>query len=243
MAPALDIRSFLATRSGLIVLVLSVVVLLGATCLVGLLQPLITPDATSSAGLTIAAMSLPGVIILQIVGVLMVAGDWSDRSIQFTFLQRPRRGQALASRLLAVLLVGGAIITLGVGASFGATALGGALGEGADYEGALRVALAMSLYLLLLLAGAVAMGLLTQSTVLGLIIALGLPMLVTAVAAFTGVFGSQTLQNIVAAVDLSSAGQRIAAGKGTWPDLIPVALLIVLPGVIGARRWMTRDVS
>lgn len=243
MAPALDIRSFLATRSGLIVLALSALVLLGTTFAAGLLQPVALAEKLSYADMSIVAMSLPGVIILQIIGVLMVAGEWSDRSIQFTFLQRPGRGRVLASRLLAVLLVGSLLVAVGIASAFAATALGGALGEGAVYEDSRRIAIAISLHLLMLLAGAVAMGLLTQSTVLGLITALGVPMLVSTVAAFTGAFGSETLQSIVAAVDLQAASSRITAGEGTWSDAIPVVLLIIVPGLIGARRWMTRDVA
>src|SRR5699024_10831170 len=135
MRPDIDLRSYLDTRGAAIVLALSLLGIVGFAALGGLLQPLALPEATSDVELTVIALTLPLGLILPVVAVLMTAGEWSDRSIQVTLLQRPGRTAVLASKTIAALVVIAVLIALSLALAAAATWVGGeVLGEGATFD-------------------------------------------------------------------------------------------------------------
>jgi hypothetical protein len=87
------------------------------------------------------------------------------------------------------------------------------------------------------------MGVVLQSTVLGLVAAIGVPFVVGAAANLAAAFGAETLSDVVRAVDLTSAAVALAEGTAGAFELLPLALLVVLPLALGTRRWLHREIS
>jgi ABC-2 type transport system permease protein len=94
---AVELRKMTDTRAGfwlqLAVVVLTVVVV-AITCLFGE-----SKDQTLRVMLSIAVA--PASILLPIVGILLVASEWSQRTAMVTFALVPRRPRVLAAKLLA----------------------------------------------------------------------------------------------------------------------------------------------
>lgn len=243
MRPDLDLRSYIDTRAGAITLVFSALAITAAAALGGLLQPLVMDDRTAHLQFTMLAVSLPLTLVIPVVTVMMMAGEWADRSIQYTFLQRPRRLAVLASRAIAALGVSALILALSVLLAFGATWLGGMTGRGADFadvSDALAQPLAACAASFLL---ALAFAVLLQSTLFGLLAAIGVPFVLTIALGVALATGSQTVSDVVHAFDLSTAAAKLADGASEWKDVLPVITMFVIPFAFGVRRWATREVG
>ena len=199
MRPDIDLRAALDTRGAAILLPLSLLAVIGFAALGGLLQPALTPDATSDLESTVFVLTLPLSLIIPVLTVWITAGEWSDRSIQTTLLQRPGRLGVLASKCLATLT-------------------------------------ATFLFSL-------AMGVALQSTVLGLVAAIGVPFVVGTAGTLATAFGSETLADVIRAVDLSSAAVALADGSAGAFELLPLLLLVAVPVVLGAQRWRHREIG
>src|SRR5690625_7586745 len=106
MRPDLDLRAYFDTRATAIVMTVSLLALLAFAALGGLLVPLVLPEEVVDVETTVIALSLPLSLIIPAIAVLITAGEWSDRSIQFTLLQRPSRNAVLLSKTLAARGVG-----------------------------------------------------------------------------------------------------------------------------------------
>ena len=87
-----------------------------------------------------------------------------------------------------------------------------------------------------------AMGILLQSTVLGLVAAIGLPFVISTAGVLAAAFSSEVITDIVRAVDLNGAAAALAAGDATAFELPPL-LLVVVPTALGLRRWTVREVG
>lgn len=88
-----------------------------------------------------------------------------------------------------------------------------------------------------------AMGLLTQSSVLGLIAALGIPFVTTTAAPIAMMTGSDVFIDVVRAVDLPGAATALADGQAGAFELLPLALLVLVPAAVGTWRWNRREVG
>ena len=97
--------------------------LVGVSTVAMMLVPVLAPttfDQTYAGYLRVAALGLT--ILLPVVAILLVTGEWSQRSVMTTFTQVPRRLRVLNAKLAVSLLLGGA------GAAFGAVVAAGAAG-------------------------------------------------------------------------------------------------------------------
>ena len=86
---------------------------LGAVTTVAMvLVPVVAPtsfDQTYASYLRVAALGLT--ILLPVVAILMLTGEWSQRSVMTTFTQEPRRARVLNAKVAtSVLLSGGAAV-------------------------------------------------------------------------------------------------------------------------------------
>lgn len=90
---------------------------------------------------------------------------------------------------------------------------------------------------------ALAMGLLTQSSVLGVISAIGIPFLTATAAPIAMLTGSDVFIDAVRAVDLPGAAIALADGRAGAFELLPLALLVLLPSALGVWRWNRREVG
>lgn len=244
MRPDIDLRAYFDTRGTAITMTVSLLALIGFAALGGLLVPLVMPDGIADVEMTVIALSLPLSLIIPIIAVLITAGEWSDRSIQFTLLQRPSRNAVMLSKTLAAITVTAAVVALSIGLAALATWIGGELlGQGTDFstmEGVMTTQLAtLASYLLI----ALAMGLLTQSSVLGVISAIGIPFLTATAAPIAMLTGSDVFIDAVRAVDLPGAAIALADGRAGAFELLPLALLVLLPSALGVWRWNRREVG
>lgn len=244
MRPDIDLRAYLDTRGAKILLLLTLPILVAFALLGGLIQPALMEPAVSDVELTFFVLTLPLSLIIPVVTVMIIAGEWSDSSVQNTFLQRPGRLAVLGSKTIAALVMFVALVGVSIGLAAGATWIGGELiGEGtvfSSFEGLLTTHLAMLIAVFLF---SLAVAVLLQSTVIGLVIAIGVPFVVTTAAGLTMAFGSDLAADLVRAVDLQTAAVLAADGEATAFELIPLMLLVVVPLVLGARRWNLREVN
>jgi ABC-2 type transport system permease protein len=244
MRPDIDLRAALDTRGAAILLPLSLLAVIAFAALGGLLQPALTPDSTSDLESTVFVLTLPLSLIIPVLTVWITAGEWSDRSIQTTLLQRPGRLGVLASKSLAALVVFAVLVAVSIGLAAASTWIGGELiGEGADLssiDGVMTTQLAMLTATFLF---SLAMGVVLQSTVLGLVAAIGVPFVVGTAGTLATAFGSETLADVIRAVDLSSAAVALADGSAGAFELLPLLLLVALPVVLGAQRWRHREIG
>ena len=244
MRPDLDLRAYFDTRGTTIVMAVSFLALLAFAALGGLLVPLVLPEEVIHVEMTVVAVSLPLSLIIPVIAVLITAGEWSDRSMQFTLLQRPSRTAVLLSKTLAAIIVTAGVVALAIALASATTWIGGELlGQGADFssmEGVMTTQLAtLGSYLLISLA----MGLLTQSSVLGLLCAIGIPFITATAAPLAMLTGSQLFIDAVRAVDLPGAAVALADGRAGAFELLPLALTVLVPAALGVWRWNRREVG
>lgn len=244
MRPDIDLRAFLDTRGAKILLTLSLLAVAGFAALGGLIQPALVPDGSADLEMTFFVISLPLTLIIPALTVWITAGEWSDGSIQITLLQRPGRLAVLASKAIAALVVFVALAAVSIGLAAASTWIGGELiGEGAllsSIEGVLTTQLANLGATFLF---SLAMGMLLQSTVLGLVAAIGIPFVIGTASNLAMAFGSQTLADVIAAVDLSGASLALANGEAGAFELLPLVLLVLLPAALGTQRWRHREIG
>ncbi|EYT50981.1 ABC transporter permease [Brachybacterium muris] len=243
MRPDIDIRSYFDTRAGLVVVLISALAVAAIAVAGGLLQGGLLPDEAVDVELTVIAVSLPLSLIIPVIAVMMTAGEWSDRSIQVTLLQRPGRLRVLTSKLLSTLMVVGAIIAGSVLLSMATTWIGGSIGDGSDFASMDRVLTTQVTALLATLAFSVAMGVLTQSTVMGLLAAIGIPFVVSTSRQIAMLAGSETLDGVLRSVDLQAAAVAFGDGQAEAFDVLPLLILVVLPLALGAWRWSRREIG
>lgn len=88
-----------------------------------------------------------------------------------------------------------------------------------------------------------AMAILLQSTVIGLVTAIGVPFVISTAGALAMVFGSEVISDLIRAVDLQTAAALLGGGEATAFELLPLLLLVIVPTVFGIRRWNQREVG
>ncbi len=204
-----------------------------------MLAPILAPtrfDQTYAGYLEVA--SIAQVTLVPILGILMLTGEWSHRSVITTFTQEPRRIRVVTAKVAAALMLGsGAAVFGGVVTAAG---IGLATASGRTIEGTLSVGdiTGYLLYLLLNVLGGVAVGALVHSSA-------------TAIAAYFSL-------NIATAL-LGTASTLIAdwidtATTWTWvldndwgghvPQIAVSTLFwVVVPLAAGAVRTLRRDIA
>lgn len=113
----IELRKMLDTRSGLWFSV--------AVAVVTLITVLITSQVKGGHDATLARLFNnsvePAAILLPVLGVLLVCGEWSQRTMLTTFTLVPHRGRILRAKVAASVVVGGAafVICLACSIMFG----------------------------------------------------------------------------------------------------------------------------
>lgn len=109
-----ELRKMFDTRAGFWLMA----AILGAAVLASASLVAFAPDASVTYASFTQAIGFPMAIILPIVAILAVTGEYSQRSALTTFTLEPRRGRVVVAKALAVTISGVAAvaITLGVGA-------------------------------------------------------------------------------------------------------------------------------
>lgn len=241
--PLLDLRQVLDTLAMRILLAVSAVALLGMAVLSTALQPLILDDSPVIVYGAIIAVALVLAVVLPVLTVLTLVGEWPG-AIQQTFLLRPRRTGVLASKIAAAFIIALVVTAASFGVAIGLSALVGAIsGAGASYENVGDMLRSTGLELLLGTLFAVACAALLQGTALAMVISVVLPFVVNVATTMVGALGSETVAHVLRFVDLTSAADSLAAGDVRVSAIGAIVLLILIPLVAGAVRWARREIG
>lgn len=202
------------------------------------LVPVLVPSSfeqTSASYLRVAALGLT--VLLPVVAILTLTGEWSQRSIMTTFTQEPRRLLVLDAKLAVSMLLG-----VG-GAAFGGLVAAGSLGLAAASGRALEADLSVGavggylLFVLLNVFAGVALGALLQSSAPAIAASFALPAMLAALG---------TASTLVANwIDMSTWNWVL---ENDWAGHLPqISLSIVFwvaaPLAAGAVRMSRRDVG
>jgi len=204
-----------------------------------MLVPVLAPttfDQTYASYLRVAAFGLT--ILLPVVAILMLTGEWSQRSVMTTFTQEPRRIRVLNAKLaVSVLLSGGAAVLGGVVTAAG---LGLAAASGRTLQANLTVG-AITGYLLFVvlnvLAG-VALAALLQNSAAAIAACFALP------AAFALLGTASTL--VSDWIDTSKPWNWVP--ESNWAGHVPqisvsIVFWVAVPLAAGVVRTVRRDVG
>ncbi|MEA2133863.1 MAG: type transport system permease protein [Solirubrobacteraceae bacterium] len=230
---AVELRKMTDTRAGFWLLCL---VVLGAVAAV-----VITLAAGHDSEHTLRRFFiLSGVtasILLPVVGILAVTGEWTQRTALTTFTLVPERGRVAAAKLLA----GCGLALAAVVACLLVAVVGNAVAGGQWNLDAARLA-GGTAYMLISMLGGLALGLLLMSSAPAIVTYFVVPtavgILIQAVPSLHG--PSQWF-------DLGQATAPLGDGSlagGDWPRLaVAVAIWIGLPLILGLVRLRRRELS
>lgn len=112
-----ELRKMFNTRSGFWLMMSIAIVSTIATIIVILVQGL-ADDPGVTYGVFAAAIGFPMAVILPIIAILSVTGEWSQRTGLITFTLLPHRGQLIVAKALAAIIVGvvSMIVAMAIGA-------------------------------------------------------------------------------------------------------------------------------
>ncbi|WBB72558.1 ABC transporter permease [Micromonospora sp. WMMD1128] len=185
---------------------------------------------------------LPVGLLLPVLGILSITGEWSQRTALTTFALVPRRERVIVAKLAAVVLaaLGSVLVSLAVAVAgtLAAKATGGAGAWTFDWQ-MLPYAAVFQVANVLLGAG---FGLLLLSTPLAIVTYLLLPTVWSVLAAMI-----EGLREPARWLDTTSTmepllGSDVTAGQ--WGRLgVSLAVWVLLPLVAGLIRTLRREVS
>ncbi|SKC67150.1 hypothetical protein [Krasilnikoviella flava] len=203
-------------------------------------------NATASFGSFVSVQVMPMQLLLPMVAVLAVTGEWSQRGALTTFALVPRRGRVVAAKALAVLLVTLAATALSVAVAAVGVLVGGALHDvpvawdlTAD-----QAARALLIHVVSVAVG-FGLGVLIRSSAPGLVAYLGFvlvaPMLSAIAASYVAWWASHGLW-----LDLPTTLQAFSAPQVTgesWAQLGTSTLLWVgVPLAVGLRGLLRTEI-
>jgi ABC-2 type transport system permease protein len=203
-----------------------------------MLVPVLAPttfDQTYASYLRVAAVGVT--ILLPVVAILMLTGEWSQRSVMTTFTQEPRRIRVLNAKLaVSMVLTGGGAVFGGVVTAAG---LGLAAASGRALEANLTVG-AITGYLLFVLLNVltgVALGALLHSSAIAIAASFALP------AAFAALGTASTL---VSWIDMNTTWNRVL--ENDWAGHVSqisfsIVFWVAVPLAAGFVRTIRRDVG
>jgi len=205
-----------------------------------MLVPVLAPttfDQTYASYLRVAALG-PLTILLPVVAILMLTGEWSQRSVMTTFTQEPRRIRVLNAKLaVSMVLGGGAAVFGGVVTAAG---LGLAAASGRALEANLTVGAITGylLFVLLNVLAGVALGALLQSSATAIAASFALP------AAFAVLGTASTL--VSDWIDMSTTWNWVL--ENDWAGHVPqisfsIVFWVAVPLAAGFVRTIRRDVG
>jgi ABC-2 type transport system permease protein len=205
-----------------------------------MLVPVLVPttfDQTYASYLRVAALG-PLTILLPVVAILMLTGEWSQRSVMTTFTQEPRRIRVLNAKLAVSMVLGGG------GAVFGGVVTVAGLGLAAASGRALEANLTVGaitgylLFVLLNVLAGVALGALLQSSATAIAASFALP------AAFAVLGTASTL--VSDWIDMSTTWNWVL--ENDWAGHVPqisfsIVFWVAVPLAAGVVRTIRRDVG
>ena len=234
----IELRKLADTRSGLWLLIVIALAAVGAAVLQLIFAE--RADLTFSSFYLIGL--LPAGVLLPVLGILSMTGEWSQRTALTTFTLVPARGRVLAAKVAAGVLIAVAVTALTAAFAAIVNVVGIALdGDGSWQFTASLAARSLLAQVLFVLMG-LGFGALLQNSPLAIVLFFAIP---TA----WGILGATVkgMQKAVEWLDLSQASAPLteaAMTNGQWSRLaVAAAIWVVLPLALGAVRVIRREVS
>ncbi|MER6584742.1 ABC transporter permease [Micromonospora chalcea] len=233
-----ELRKLADTRAGRWLLI--TIGLIAAVIVVVQLFVVEAPDQTFTAFFTPSL--LPVGLLLPVLGILSITGEWSQRTALTTFALVPRRERVIVAKLAAVVLaaLASVLVSLAV-AAVGTLAAGATGGAGAwtfDWQLLPHAAVFQVVNVLM---GA-AFGLLLLNTPLAIVTYLLLPTVWSLLAAMIS-----ALREPARWLDTSYTMEPLLGAEmtgGQWGRLgVSLAVWVLLPLVAGLVRTLRREVS
>ena len=204
-----------------------------------MLAPILAPtsfDQTYTSYLGVAALALT--ILLPVVAILMLTGEWSQRSVFTTFTQEPRRIRVVNAKLAASLVLGGGAAVFGGVVTAAGLGLASASGRALEANLTVGAITGYLLFVLLNVLAGVALGALLQSSATAIAASFALP------AAFALLGTASTL--VADWIDMSTTWNWVLENKwgGHVPQIsVSVLFWVAVPLAAGVVRTIRRDVT
>ncbi|HET6830466.1 MAG TPA: hypothetical protein VFH44_03850 [Solirubrobacterales bacterium] len=224
-----EARKMVDTRAAMWLLILTALSALAAVVVGAFFE-----DANRDFGELFVDAMLAASVLMPIVPILLVTGEWSQRAALGTFTLVPARDRVMAAKLLALLalLIAFTVICLALSAL--AAAIGG---DGLDISTA-DAAQAVLFDLLALLFGFGLAAILMNSPA-AIVLNFVAPIVVAGIAAI-----STGIEEAVAWVDPSTWSTLTDANHPDWDKIATTTLAwVVVPIALGLARLRRRDVS
>jgi ABC-2 type transport system permease protein len=233
-----ELRKLSDTRAGLWLLVLIGLATVGTSAIMlGW-----APDEELTFRGFFAFGLLPSAVLLPVLGILSMTGEWSQRVALTTFSLVPARERVLAAKILSGLLVAvattAAVAALSAGANLLGVAIGGDGGWGIDSSLVWQGLLTEIVFVLM----GLGFGALLLSSPLAIVTYFALPTVWTVLGETI-----RSLTSVAAWLDLNVTTTALSEPDMTAGEYarlgVSAALWVVLPLAAGAWRVMRREVS
>ncbi|MFC5184630.1 ABC-2 transporter permease [Actinomadura harenae] len=235
-----ELRKMTDTRAGR--WLLAIIALVAVATVVVFMS--VRPADEQSAGQLFALSQIGVGLLLPVVGILAVTGEWSQRTALTTFALVPQRLRVLTAKLLAAVVLATGFVLLGLALGVLGRALGGVLGvSSGDWDLPVRAVASMLLVEIATVLIGVAFGALLMNTPVAIVLYFVLPTVWTTVGSMV-----KALRSASAWLDTNRAfepltGDTPASGVEWARAGTAVAVWMVVPLVIGAYRLMRREVK
>jgi ABC-2 type transport system permease protein len=238
-----ELRKMFDTRSGFWLMASIVIAALLST----VATILFAPDADLTYYTFAKAVGLPMTVILPIIAVLSITGEWSQRSGLTTFTLVPRRTRVILAKVVASVTVGAAAMLVALAFGVIGNLIGTAV-AGTDLVWDVSFAHGVNIVvgsLLCLLTGTM-LGLLFRSSPVALVAYFVYSLLLPTLSGVLAT-SNERFQDLQPWVDLNFAQAALFEGSLTgaqWAHLAStVTLWLVLPGLVALRLVMRSEVK
>lgn len=225
-----EFRKMVDTRAGLWLLIVTALAAVG-----GVVGEILAAETGTELIAVFDTSMLSASVLLPVVAILLVTGEWSQRSALWTFAMTPRRSRILLAKLIAI----AAITAIATVVCLAVAAIGVAIDGGSmslPIDEALRTLLYQALSVLMGFAFGAAL-MISPLAIVAIFVA---PMLIGALTAISAI------EEVVAWIDISALQTLTdpTISGGDWAKILSAtAFWIAVPLVVGFWRHSRRDVS
>ncbi|XVU22205.1 ABC transporter permease [Actinoplanes sp. CA-054009] len=185
---------------------------------------------------------LPSSVLLPVLGILSMTGEWSQRTALTTFTLVPARGRIIAAKLIAGVLIAVASTAAALALSAAANLLGAALGgDGSWSTDGSVIWQGVGLQVIFVLMG-IGFGALLLNTPLAIVAFFAVPMVWSILGGTI-----KALKTAAEWIDINTtttAMSEPAMTSGEWARVgVSAAVWVALPLALGVWRVLRREVS
>jgi ABC-2 type transport system permease protein len=234
----IELRKLADTRSGLWLLIVIALAAAGTVAI----QLGFAPDDEQTFRSFFLFATLPSAVLLPVLGILSMTGEWSQRTALTTFTLVPARGRVIGAKVAAGVAVAVAATAVTAVLAAAGNLVGAGLGGNGDWSiGGALLAQTLLTQVLSMLMGLGFGGLLMNSA-LAIVVYFALPTLWSVLGATI-----KGLKDVAAWLDLNAASTPLTEGSltgGQWARLgVATAVWVLAPLVLGTMRAFRREVA